>query len=95
LSFQFTLFDLEDDYDTLMVRDGPTLEDKILAVYTGSTIPAPITSTTNFLLVTFFSDRSVEKTGFKAKWEPGILILLKKHADQLFKSFKTANKGCI
>ncbi|XP_053380812.1 uncharacterized protein LOC123562034 [Mercenaria mercenaria] len=70
VKLKFNIFDLEDDYDTLTVQDGPTSEEEIIAVNTGSVIPSPITSTTNFLLITFTSDHSIENTGFQAVWEP-------------------------
>lgn len=73
ISFQFLAFDLEDHYDILTIQDGPTSYDRVIAVYSGTELPSSITATTNFLLVTFTSDYSIENTGFQAVWEPGIV----------------------
>jgi Zn-dependent metalloprotease len=69
----FLSFDVEDAstdgnsiYDAVEIYDGATTSATLLGRFTGNTIPAEITSSTGSLLVRFFTDNSVEKTGWSA-----------------------------
>ncbi|KAI1888818.1 hypothetical protein AGOR_G00172670 [Albula goreensis] len=71
----FTHMDLESHsgcaFDYVEVRDGTMETDPLIGKYCGSTLPAPITSSTNGLWVRFKSDGSVTRAGFRAKYEVG------------------------
>ncbi|ESP05374.1 hypothetical protein LOTGIDRAFT_103271, partial [Lottia gigantea] len=65
--FTFNYFDLEDyncEFDFVVIYDG----DKEIAVHCGSSIPDPVTSTTNKLRITFISDDQYEYEGFNATY---------------------------
>ncbi|ESP05375.1 hypothetical protein LOTGIDRAFT_102666, partial [Lottia gigantea] len=52
------------EFDFVVIYDG----DKEIAVYCGSPIPDPVTSTTNKLRITFISDDQYEYEGFNATY---------------------------
>lgn len=64
----FQVFDLESGYDYLTVYDGPTTSSPAIGTYSGSTIPASITSTNGSLTIRFTSDGSVSYPGFLISW---------------------------
>lgn len=73
VKLRFLSFDVEDAssdgnsfYDAVEVYDGATTSATLLGRFTGNTIPADITSSTGSLLVRFFTDNSVQKTGWSA-----------------------------
>ncbi|KAL4240085.1 Coagulation factor 5/8 C-terminal domain [Mactra antiquata] len=69
IKLKFPLIDLEDGYDLFTVYDGPTVQDKVIYQHDDETLYTDIISTTNYLLVTFTSDYSIEAGGFQAEWE--------------------------
>ncbi len=70
IDFQLTFneFDLETGYDFLTVHDGPDTNSPIVGVYSGSTIPNPITSNNGVLTIHFTTDGSVTYPGFVISW---------------------------
>ena len=56
---------------SLKVRDGRGETDRLIGKYCGSTLPAPIRSTSNTLWVRFKSDSSVQEAGFRAAYTVG------------------------
>lgn len=58
-------------YQISQVRDGTGETDPLIGKYCGSTLPAPILSTTNGLWIRFKSDSSVSRAGFRAMYEIG------------------------
>ncbi|CAH8638451.1 unnamed protein product [Heterobilharzia americana] len=67
----FTHFNLEGRnrecrYDFINVYSGPTDNQKKIGTFCGDQIPLPITSHTNELSIEFYSDKSVQRTGFRA-----------------------------
>ncbi|WP_421497924.1 S8 family serine peptidase [Flavobacterium columnare] len=64
----FTSFDLEDRWDYLNIYNGPDNKSPLIASYTGSTIPASITSsaTNGELTFEFVPDDAVAKSGWVA-----------------------------
>ncbi|XP_030624670.1 LOW QUALITY PROTEIN: cubilin [Chanos chanos] len=69
----FTHIDLEIhsgcNFDYVEVRDGTAETAPLIGKYCGTTLPAPITSTTNGLFIRFKSDASISRAGFRAIYE--------------------------
>uniref|UniRef100_W5MX16 Cubilin n=1 Tax=Lepisosteus oculatus TaxID=7918 RepID=W5MX16_LEPOC len=69
----FTNMDLESHsgcaFDYVEVRDGSLETDPLIGKYCGSSLPAPITSTSNALWLRFKSDASVTRGGFRATYQ--------------------------
>ncbi|CAL8097727.1 unnamed protein product [Calicophoron daubneyi] len=67
----FNDFELESHqqctYDRLVAYDGTTKNDAVLGQYCGSRKPGPIVSSQNQMLLTFDSDASVQRKGFRAQ----------------------------
>uniref|UniRef100_A0A4W6F2P1 Cubilin n=1 Tax=Lates calcarifer TaxID=8187 RepID=A0A4W6F2P1_LATCA len=70
VALNFTHMNLESHsnclFDYVEVRDGRTETDPLIGKYCGSTLPAPMTSSSNFLWIRFRSDSSVSRAGFRA-----------------------------
>lgn len=72
ITLNFTEFGLEDAasdgtiYDAVEVYDGTTTSATLLGRFTGSNLPAAITSSGGSMLVRFISDLEVTKQGFSA-----------------------------
>lgn len=68
----FESFALEDnafcDYDYLIIRDGLSSRSPLIGKFCGTSRPATITSTDNYLWILFRSDSSTTSQGFKAVW---------------------------
>lgn len=68
----FETFALEDNsvcqYDYVLIRDGSSARSPMVGKFCGTSRPATITSTGNFLWIGFRSDSSTTKMGFKASW---------------------------
>ncbi|KTF87440.1 hypothetical protein cypCar_00025640 [Cyprinus carpio] len=73
VALNFTHMDLESHsgclFDFVEVRDGTGETDPLIGKYCGTTLPAPILSTTNGLWIRFKSDSSVSRAGFRAMYE--------------------------
>lgn len=67
---EFQRFSHEDLYDFLPLYDGSEVTSPQVARLTGSSVPAPLLTPSNQLLVDFFSDYSITFTGFQAKLSP-------------------------
>ncbi|XP_047455679.1 cubilin [Mugil cephalus] len=70
VSLNFTDMNLENhgscSFDYVEVRDGRTETDPLIGKYCGTTLPAPILSSSNRLWIRFKSDNSVARGGFRA-----------------------------
>lgn len=66
--FQFTQFGTENFYDSLIVHNGSSVNDPIIAAYTGTTNPGNVTSSnpSNCLTFEFHSDGSIQGIGWAA-----------------------------
>lgn len=68
----FETFALEDNavcqYDYVLIRDGRSSKSPMIGKFCGTSRPATITSTANYLWIGFRSDSSTTKQGFKAIW---------------------------
>ncbi|XP_070773322.1 enteropeptidase [Enoplosus armatus] len=73
IQLHFLDFDIEATYDIVEVRDGAGPKSTLLAVLTGSDGPAhDLFSTTNQMVVWFFTDSSGHGRGFRAKFTSGV-----------------------
>ncbi|MDO1446106.1 MBG domain-containing protein [Rhodocytophaga aerolata] len=68
LSITFSSFDLEKDYDFLMIYDGATTSAPFIGKYTGTTLPPVITAKNSAGQLTFYfvSDDIINKAGWVA-----------------------------
>lgn len=67
ITLGFSRFELAES-DEVTVYDGETIADNILAVYTGSNVPVPVTSSGNMMLVVFNSNSPETANGFLASY---------------------------
>ncbi len=68
VTIHFTQFDMEAGYDYLYVYDGPTTASPVIGSFTGTTIPADVTSSGGSITVRQYSDPYVEGAGFTIQW---------------------------
>ncbi|XP_034427678.1 cubilin [Hippoglossus hippoglossus] len=70
VALNFTHMNLESHsgcaFDYVEVRDGRMETDPLIGRYCGSSLPAPMVSSSNFLWIRFRSDSSVSRAGFRA-----------------------------
>ncbi|KAM4047238.1 enteropeptidase [Anomaloglossus baeobatrachus] len=71
IQLHFPVFDLENIYDVVEVRDGRGSDSLLLAVYTGANQVPDVFSTTNHMTVYFTSDSSGTRKGFVANFTTG------------------------
>ncbi|WP_211356825.1 PKD domain-containing protein [Phaeodactylibacter luteus] len=72
LALTFTTFDVEDQFDQLVIFDGPTTDSPIAGVFSGPQLPnggAPILLSGNTCLVLFSSDFSINGEGFAMNFD--------------------------
>ncbi len=67
LSFQS--FDVELNYDTLFVYDGPSTSSTLLGNYTGNTLPPNLTANSGQMTLRFYSDGATTRPGWQAVWQ--------------------------
>ena len=67
VTFTFTFFNIENNWDYLYVYDGPDATYPLVDEYTGNTIPDPVTSTdpSGALTFVFDSDGSITSAGYE------------------------------
>lgn len=61
-------FDLEANWDYMYVYDGNSLSSPLIGTYTGTTIPATLSSTGGEMLIQFRSDCSTVNPGWDISW---------------------------
>lgn len=66
ITLDFSVFNIETDWDYLFIYDGPTVDDALIGVYTGMNSPGVVTSTGGSLLLEFRSDCATTLTGWEA-----------------------------
>lgn len=66
VTLDFTVFDIEQDWDYLYIYDGDNIEAPLIGIYTGTNSPGSITSSGNSLLVEFRSDCATMNDGWEA-----------------------------
>ncbi len=72
LSLNFTEFSLEDNFDSLWIYDGSSINAPLIGGYSGTNSPGNIVSTGNALTLKFNSDGATTESGFKAIWHCNI-----------------------
>lgn len=68
VTVSFTQFGMESSYDYLYIYDGPNTSSPLLASYTGTNLPASVTSTGPSITVKQYSDQAVNDVGFTMQW---------------------------
>ncbi len=71
VKLQFCYFDTEPGYDLVTVSSCEAIncsQSSVLGVYSGSTIPDPVTSSTGIMLIRWTSDGSQTRHGWSAEW---------------------------
>jgi len=74
ITLSFINFDTELNYDFVTVYDGSTTSANVLGTFSGSTLPASVTSTGPQMLVRFESDNGNVATGWKASYKSSFPI---------------------
>ena len=64
----FFTFNTELDMDYLYVYDGGSSSSPLIGPYSGTSLPSPITSSSNKLHVRFTSNASARRRGFRASY---------------------------
>ncbi len=68
VTMNFTAFDLEANFDSLYIYDGPSTASPLLGAYTGTNSPGTISSTGGAITLHFISDPFVNNAGFISTW---------------------------
>ncbi|AWV98861.1 Ig-like domain-containing protein [Arcticibacterium luteifluviistationis] len=66
IRFNFSSFDLENNYDYLRIYDGTSVSSSLIGNYTGNNSPNTVTSSSGCLTIRFTSDYSVTESGWSA-----------------------------
>ena len=76
MEITFYVFSTEPDADHLYVYDGDSSSSSLIGNFNGTSLPAPITSSSNKLHLRFTSDSSVSARGFTAGYRGKMLQIL-------------------
>ncbi len=68
ITLTFTSFDLENGNDQVWVYDGSSTSDPLLGVYTGNSLPEPVSSTGASMLIYFSSNENLTASGWSASY---------------------------
>jgi Zn-dependent metalloprotease len=68
VTLHFVSFAMELNYDYLYVYDGPNINSPLIGTYSGTTLPANISSTGGSITIRQFSDPGVVDAGFEIHW---------------------------
>lgn len=68
VTLNFTQFDIENDWDFLLIYDGATTNAPLIGKYTGTASPGTVIGTNGALLVEFRSDCATVKSGWAATY---------------------------
>ena len=69
VTLKFNRMDTECGYDFVFVYDGSSMSDKLIGSFSGKNVPPLITSTSNYMLIVFFSDTNYVLSGFEAEYK--------------------------
>lgn len=69
IKLTFISLDTETSNDIITIYDGESTNDSILATVSGQTLPSPVTSTGNKMLLVFETNGSVNASGWKVEYE--------------------------
>ena len=73
----FFIFNTQPNADYLYVYDGDSSSSSLIGQFNGTSLPAPITSSSNNLYLRFTSDSSVQARGFTAAYRGRVHLSLK------------------
>lgn len=73
VTLHFTQFRMEDTYDFLYVYDGPTTASPLVGTFTGTNLPADITSSGSSITIRKTSDQYITDAGFTINWSCTLL----------------------
>ena len=76
INLSFLEFDLEEDYDAVIVYDGEDSSAPVLATLSGADLPNAITSTNGVLYMEFLSGPAIRKSGWKATYSSEKILAL-------------------
>ncbi|MEO0900136.1 MAG: CUB domain-containing protein [Bacteroidota bacterium] len=68
ISLELSEFDVEYNYDYLLAFDGSSINDPVLGIYTGDSLPPRLRSTSGEMLVVFFTDAYTTRPGWSATY---------------------------
>lgn len=68
VSLNFTAFNLENNWDFLLIYDGNSLSAPLIGKYTGTNSPGTITSSSGSILIEFRSDCATTASGWAINW---------------------------
>ena len=68
VTLNFTSFNIEQNWDYMYIYDGNTISSPVLGVYTGTSVPASITSSGGAILIEFRSDCATTAPGWEINW---------------------------
>ncbi len=68
VNLSFSAFDLENNWDYLMIYNGPNVFSPMLGSFTGSALPPALSASSGAMTLEFRSDCSVTAAGFAASW---------------------------
>ncbi len=80
----FNLFETEYDFDFVDVYDGATTADPLLGHFSGDTLPPPLLSTGNAMLLHFTSDGGLTGQGWEAGYTTSVGVPAGHEGDALF-----------
>jgi hypothetical protein len=69
ITLEFNRLNTVENLDIITIYDGPTINDAVLGIFSGNTIPQIITSSGNKVLVTFETDDTETDTGWFLNYE--------------------------
>ncbi len=73
ITLDFTVFNIEIDYDYLYIYDGSTIDAPLIGMYTGTNSPGVVTSTGGAIVVEFRSDCGTTSTGWEVAYTSNIV----------------------
>ncbi len=68
VSLAFSAFDVELNFDSLWIYNGPNTASPLIGVYTGTNSPGTVSSTNPSITIRFKSDNNTTRPGFMAIW---------------------------
>lgn len=78
ITLTFLSFDLENNYDSLWVYNGPSTASPLIGSFSNNSLPAPVTATGGVMTIRFHSDNATTKTGYKAVYTSSICPSVRK-----------------